>query len=192
MTTESEHPPAFISEAQLGSETYLPVLRENSQSLAEDISLSCISVSTRCTLKGSEAAKSGEFYPGRPLVRKRVVFKSKAGEGWREECAKHHRYSHTHSPGLFTVQCACPHPKLLGVVVMDESESIYMAVKELFTRFDPPPRIVFYDNACNLALSVALRLSRIFEYCTFLCDRFHYTGYRCSGVFDPETQKISY
>lgn len=102
------------------------------------------------------------MYPCRPLVRGRDVFTN-----GREECAKRYKYLHTHSPELFTVQIACLNPELLGVAVMGEIENIYNAMNALIARFDTLTRIAFFDNACTFALSVALRLSGIFEYSTF-------------------------
>lgn len=69
------------------------------------------------SVRDSEAANCGDLFPGRPLLHQRVVFKNSKTEGWREESAKEDRNSPSHSPGLFTVQCACEHPKLLGVSV---------------------------------------------------------------------------
>lgn len=105
------------------------------------------------TVASSEAAIRGELFPGRPLIRPSIRFKNKKGE-WREECAKDYRCSPTHSPGLFQVVCACEHPKLLGVTVMDRSESVSCAITNLFTRFHPLPKVVFYDNACNMTKSI--------------------------------------
>lgn len=72
---------------------------------------------------------------------------------------------------------------------MEESESISTAINAIFTRFDPLPGIVYYDNACNLAKSISLRFPWMFKESTFVCDRFHYTGHKCSGLFDPDTQQ---
>lgn len=139
------------------------------------------------TVCESEAAECGDLFPGRPLLRQRVFFKNSKKEGWREECAKDYRSSPFHSPGLLSAQCACEHPKLLGVSVMDESESISTAINSIAARFSPLPRIVYYDNACNLTKSVALRFRWMFSETTFVCDRFHYAGHKCPGLFDPDT-----
>lgn len=56
---------------------------------------------------------------------------------------------------IFMVVCACNHPKLLAVIIMDESEIISSAIPNLFTRFNTFPRVVFYNNACNLAKSIS-------------------------------------
>ena len=136
----------------------------------------------------STASKCGELYPGRPIVRPRVTFiNGSRGEGWNEQCNKDYRHHASHSPGLFTVQCVCTRPKLLGVTVMRHSESISTALTALLTRFPSLPRVVFYDNSCNFARSVRLRLPSFFETTDVLSDRFHYKGHRCCSLFDPDS-----
>lgn len=138
------------------------------------------------TVGNTEAALTGEIFPGRPLIRPRIVFKNTGEDEWRDDCLKDYRYNRSHSPGLFTVVCSCKHPKLLGASIMDEAESLSTAINALFTRFNPLPQTVFYDNACNLTKSVGLRFRWMFEDTLFVCDRFHYTGHRCSSLFDPD------
>lgn len=72
-----------------------------------------------------EAAITGDIFPGRPLLRKRVWFKNQSDGEWREECNKDYLYDASHSPGLFTSQRACVHSKLSGVSVSDEQLCSY-------------------------------------------------------------------
>lgn len=69
------------------------------------------------TVQKSEASETGELFPRRHQVRERVSFKNDTGD---EEpgCSKQYRHASSHSPGSFTVFCACHHPKLLGILVM--------------------------------------------------------------------------
>lgn len=124
------------------------------------------------------------MYPGRPLVRPRVVFKN-GGDGV-DECSKDYRRALSHSPGIFTVQWASTHPKLLGATVMSSNESVCTALTAVLSRFDVLPSIAFYDNACNLTASTRLRLPWVKNHNLFLCDRFHYRTHKCSSLFDPD------
>lgn len=147
---------------------------------------------TEClTVSKSEAAITGELYPGRPLCRPRILFKNgKDGEGWNERCEKDYRYHRSHSPGLFTVQCACKRPKLLGITVMNRSESISTALTSLLSRFPVLPTVCLYDNACNFSQSTRLRLPWVLEETQIVTDRFHYKSHKCASVMDPDTYPV--
>ena len=139
-------------------------------------------------VSASSAARTGELYPGRPLVRPRVRFNNGGcRDGWSDECTKSYRHGQNHSPGLFTLQCACVHPKLLGISVMMSSESVSTALTAVISRFKTLPEIAFYDNACNLARSVTLRFPWVNEKMKILCDRFHYRTHKCGPEFDPDS-----
>lgn len=136
----------------------------------------------------SNTARTGELYPGRPLVRTRVRFTNGNGQEVKsEECSKSYRHGHNHSPGLFTLQCACAHPKLLGISVTIRSESISTALTAVQSRFKELKQVAFYDNACSLACSVMLRFPWVTEKTKILCDRFHYRTHKCGPEFDPDS-----
>ncbi len=69
-----------------------------------------------------EAIATGELFPGRTLVRPRVDFGNSARTENSRTCTKNYISSDSHSPGIFTVQCCCRHPKLLGISVMDRAK----------------------------------------------------------------------
>lgn len=139
----------------------------------------------RRTVGNSEPTITGEVFPGHPLVRERIRFKDEDVQTWK----KKYQYNKSHSPCLFTVVCSSEHPKLLGVSVMEESESIETAISALITRFPVLPRVCFYDNACNMSSSIGLRFKWMFERTTFVCDRFYYLSHRCSSLYDPDSFK---
>lgn len=58
------------------------------------------------TVANSEPARTVELYPGRRLIRARMTFKNETGLEAHGVCQKDYRHSLSHSPGLFTVQCA--------------------------------------------------------------------------------------
>ena len=83
--------------------------------------------------------KTGLVYPGRGMHRPCISFKNMEFT----DCNKKYPVSKIHSPGLFTVQCICGHPKIIGFRVMTHAESISMAVSAVITHFKFPPRTVF-------------------------------------------------
>lgn len=88
----------------------------------------------------SEAARTGELYPGRPVIRPRVRFANgSGGDGWSEDCAKDYHHAASISPGLFTLQCACSHPKIIRVSVMMSSESVTTALNAILSQFKVLP-----------------------------------------------------
>jgi len=135
-----------------------------------------------------EAARTGELFPGRPEVRPRIDFgrDGRSRENTRN-CRKLYTKSETHSPGIFTVQCACRNPKLLGLSVMMQCEGVSTALSVLLSRFKRLPQVCYYDNACNMAKSIVLRVPWVNDDCIIACDRFHYRGHTCNSIADPDS-----
>lgn len=104
-----------------------------------------------------EASYTGELFPGNPVMRPNVSFGLSSRMENAAICKKNYRKSDSHSPGIFTVQCVCRYPKLIGLSVMKECESVSTAMSILLSRFKNLPRATYYDNACNLSKSVLLR-----------------------------------
>ncbi len=134
-----------------------------------------------------EARIVGEIFPGRLVVRPRVEFGDYSKVENSRSCAKHYIRSESHSPGLFTVECCCKHPKLIGVSIMDACEGVSTALSVILLRFKTMPRTCFYANACNLLNSVTVRLPRVHNKTRFVCDRFHYRGHECYSVHEPDS-----
>lgn len=135
----------------------------------------------------SEAQRTGEIFPGRPIIRTGLDF----GPSSRKENARINRKcynkSNSHSRGIFTVQCVCLHSKLLGVSVMMEMEVVSKALSVLLSRFAPLPRVCYYDNACNMAKSIVLHVPWVNDKCLVVCDRFHYKGHTRNSICDPSS-----
>ena len=68
----------------------------------------------RCSNWLFEAQRTGEFFPGREQVRPGVDFGKSSKKKNVRSCRINYSKSDSHSPGIFTVQCACRHPKLIG------------------------------------------------------------------------------
>lgn len=133
----------------------------------------------------AEARLTGEIFPGRPIVRPRLEFGLTKRDENSRGCNKKYPVSQEHSPGIFTVQCCCPHPKILGISVMEVCEGVSMALSVLLSRFRNLPRVTYYDNACNLSKSVLVRCPWVNGKTRVAVDRFHYRGHTCCSVHDP-------
>ena len=138
-----------------------------------------------------EAKITGEIFPGQPIVHPRLDFGVTKREENARECTKNYKSSTQFSPGIFTVQCCCHYPKLLGISVMDCTESVSTALSVLLSRFKNLPKCTYYDNACNLEKSVILRVPWVNEMTRIACDRFHYASHKCNSVNDPAAHPSS-
>ena len=97
-----------------------------------------------------EAQTSGEIFTGRPVVRPRIDFGTTSKDENSKQCTKVYKASTAFSSGIFTVQCVCKFPKLLGISIMENFKGVSTALSVLLSRFEPLPRCLYYDNACNL------------------------------------------
>jgi len=100
------------------------------------------------------------------------------------QCTKKYTAAQSHTHGLLIVMCVCPNPKLIGYIVMTRSESTALALSSAIMHFPIPPRTIYYDNGCNMAASVLLRLPFLLLIAFIIVDRFHYKGHLCNARFD--------
>ena len=133
-----------------------------------------------------KSLSSGICFPGRNRCRPCIIYKATN----EEFCNKNYKSSRNHSPGFMTVQCACNSPKLIGFVVMNRAESTSLALSSFLSHFKVPPRTAYYGNACNLFLSVMLRVPWIIKHYRLEIDRFHYKSHTCSSYFDPDVYQV--
>lgn len=133
----------------------------------------------------ADAELTGEVFPGRPFVRPCIDLGNSSKIENDRVCSKDYRGSKSHSAGIFTAQCACKNPKLLGISIMERNEGVSTALSVILARFKKLPDVVYYDNACNLARTVTCRMPWIHDHTRIVTDRFHYTGHICASVWDP-------
>lgn len=129
------------------------------------------------------AAFTGYVFPGRGKYRHDIRFDKYE----MFDCNKLYVKSKRFTPGILTVQCCCNKPQLLGYIVMTRAESTGLALTSMLTNFQVPPRVVYYDNACNLVRSVITRVPWLMHLSKFMVDRFHYKSHTCSEIFDPDS-----
>lgn len=70
---------------------------------------------------------------------------------------------------------------------MTETEGTSTALSVLLSRFEYLPRVCYYDDGCNMARSIILRVPWVNNTCIVACDRFHYKGHKCNTICDPES-----
>ena len=134
-----------------------------------------------------EASRKGQFSPSNPLVRPCIDFGSTKRTENARNSQKYYRVSDSHSPGIFTAQCACRYPKLTGISVMNEWESMSTALSVLMSRFRILAKSCYYDNVCNMLKSMWIRTLWVNEQCLIVSDRFYYRSHKCDIVNDPDS-----
>lgn len=100
------------------------------------------------------------------------------------ECNKYAMVEKGRSPGVQACICAdCGYT--VGFNLLHEFESPRSVFEVLYTRFPRAPRVIYYDNGCNLEVYASMRAPTFFSGTTFLVDKFHFfSHHHCSPVFD--------
>ena len=70
-------------------------------------------------------------------------------------------------------------------MVLPSAESLEMVYTTIITRFPIIPKVIVYDNACNLSEYCLNRNPNLFKDSVFLVDAFHYKSHtNCSHSYD--------
>lgn len=86
------------------------------------------------------------------------------------------------TPGI--MHASCPHGITELAYMMPRYEGPTLAFEILYTRYSVAPKMVVYDNACNLHVSCTRRESRFFCDTKFLSDRLHWADHNnCSNGY---------
>lgn len=107
----------------------------------------------------------GSYCPKYPIRRKLnhyKVDKEKKSEENSGQCWKHYFSAKKNGRMLMIfscLDCGC----ILGFSVLPSSESPKNLFEFIFTRFDVPPSLVMYDNACNASVYCLLREPEFFK-----------------------------
>ncbi|XP_028418966.1 uncharacterized protein LOC114544566 [Dendronephthya gigantea] len=88
------------------------------------------------------------FFPNLPIIRSRGVYAADKYRRREDICTKNHPSHSLFLPGLFTI--FCPHGINYGFEVMQTRESPNVPFTIFRTRFQNAPKVIVYDNACNL------------------------------------------
>jgi hypothetical protein len=90
----------------------------------------------------------GYFFPGRPIIRKVKLITF--GSGSEVRCSKNYQSSSRLGGGIVLFWCAT-HRICLGWIFLQSAESLEVIYSAILSRFRIIPKIICYDNACNLA-----------------------------------------
>jgi hypothetical protein len=141
-----------------------------------------------------ELLLTGYYFPNFPIrAQIRDVHLRKQEKDEEDNCTKHYKHAGRLGAGLMMVWCV-KHRECIGFTVLRSAESCKELYDILSTRFLQMPRIVIYDNACNL-FEVGVPLANL-QYCfnrnpqlfantSILCDGIHYKNHtNCSATFN--------
>jgi len=73
---------------------------------------------------------------------------------------------------------------------MTRAESTSLALSSILSHLSVPPRVLYYDNGCNLFASTLLRFPWLLHQCRIVVDRFHYKSHKCCAFFDPGSYHV--
>ena len=119
-----------------------------------------------------------EVFPNHNQLRGSASYDAdRSKEKAEEECNKEPKETKL-SPGLFTMYC--PHGICLGLQLMDSPESPKTPFDLLVRRFQNIPRLIIYDNSCNLQVYSLKREPKRFANTRFMVDRWHGKNHVCS------------
>ena len=123
---------------------------------------------------------------GKPVRRKRT-YACDSGNQSEESCSGQctkNPYKPSSKRCLLIYSCTCCN-RVLGFSLLDRNETPRIGFEIMFTRFKVAPRLVVYDNSCNLQHYCMLREPHFFKNTLFVIDRFHRRGHVCSPAYDP-------
>jgi hypothetical protein len=122
------------------------------------------------------------IFPKMPPIRVRAHYS--ADKNTRSTiCTKRYLGHPSLLPGIFTL--FCQHGICYGYQVMEVKESPGTAFTILLTRFARAPKLIIYDNACNLHTYCLNREPLFFKETRFLVDRFHWPNHTgCSAAYE--------
>ncbi|XP_041922771.1 uncharacterized protein LOC121686464 [Alosa sapidissima] len=121
----------------------------------------------------SEASLS--FFPSLPVIRQRGHYLADSKQS-KPACHKNASGHPSLLPGVFLIHCE--HGICYGFQMMVKHESPDTPFTVLKTRFMEMPKVVIYDNSCNLHQYCLNRDRLSFKKTWFLVDRLHWKNHR--------------
>lgn len=132
-----------------------------------------------------EFEKTGVFFPGRPYQNTVTDCHLSRIEEKREGlCNKDYKETGKFGAGMVLFWCA-KHRECIGWIMLQSAESVEIVYSTLITRFKKLPKVIIYDNGCNLYEYCHNRAPDIFRDTVILSDGFHFMNHtNCSISFD--------
>lgn len=135
----------------------------------------------------SEMMKTGYFFPHFPIVKKIVPVNITAE---KKGCTKNYKKVNKLGAGVIFFYCV-EHNTCIGFIILQKAESPKIISQFLLTRFKTMPKVILYDNACNLLEFILNRSPIPFEDTRFYVDAFHYESHiNCSNSFNSADHPI--
>lgn len=130
-----------------------------------------------------EVLQTGAYFPGRPyhsIVRDIHLTTESA------VCNKLYKKKGRLGAGTLLFWCG-EHRKCLGFYVMPSAESCKTVFTILTTRFPKQPRVIIYDNGCNLSEYILNRAPLLFKETYILSDGFHWKNHiNCGEAYNSK------
>lgn len=140
--------------------------------------------------QGEDFLETGVWAPGLPLLRSLPGFVGASNaQTDAPDCQHDMGKQQSHTGGTFGGFCTCSHPKCLGVVVLDKSESQRMPLEFVIQRFATLPDVIVYDFACATLKTSLVRLPLVAKKISLRVDRFHWRKNHtlCSKAMSPDS-----
>jgi len=134
--------------------------------------------------------RTGVWAPGLPVLRSMPGFVgASTAQTDFPNCQHEMGKQKAHTGGTFGGFCTCKHPKCLGVVVLDKSESQRMPIEFVVQRFATLPDTIIYDFACAALKTALVRLPHVAKKVSLRVDRFHWrkNHTQCSKAMSPDS-----
>jgi hypothetical protein len=125
-----------------------------------------------------EVMETGAYFPGRPYhsnVRQIHLGNEST------VCNKEYKKKGRLGAGTLLFWCG-KHRKCLGFYIMQSAESCQTVYSILVTRFPKQPRVIIYDNGCNLSDYILNRAPFPFKDTYILSDGFHWKNHTNCGL----------
>jgi hypothetical protein len=133
-----------------------------------------------------ELFTTGVFFPGRKIIRKirPVNIQNES------RCNKDSKKAGRLGAGTLLFWCA-QHRYCLGFVILKSAESISQVAETFISRFQTQPKVIIYDNGCNLHEYILNRDPRIFKNTLILSDGFHWKNHtNCCLCYNSREYKF--
>lgn len=125
-----------------------------------------------------EVLETGAYFPGRPY---HSIVRDIYLNNEPSVCNKLYKNKGRLGAGTLLFWCGV-HRKCLGFYIMKAAESCKTVYQILATRFRKQPRVIIYDNGCNLSEYILNRDPGPFKDSYILSDGFHWKNHTNCGV----------
>lgn len=132
----------------------------------------------------SEVMETGYYFPGFPAIRAFPHIKIARTDEQKETCTKIAKQKNKMGPGVVAFHCL-EHGKCFGFIILQDAESPKIMLDTIVSRLPSPPKVIVYDNGCNLQEYILNRFPNFFRDTRVFVDGFHYKSHtNCPSTYD--------